>query len=150
MNPDFIFSFYYRDMVGKDILGIPAKGCINLHGSLLPKYRGRCPLNWAVINGEKETGVTLHYMTEKPDNGDILAQEKFAIGTNDTAKDVHMNATRAAAKLLKAALPKLRKGTLKAVKQDEKKPLISAGANLKTVRSTGEKQPRKSVISCVA
>ena len=127
MNPDFIFSFYYRDMVGKDILGIPAKGCINLHGSLLPKYRGRCPLNWAVINGEKETGVTLHYMTEKPDNGDILAQEKFAIGTNDTAKDVHMNATRAAAKLLKAALPKLRKGTLKAVKQDEKKATYFGG-----------------------
>lgn len=127
MNPDFIFSFYYRDMVGKDILGIPAKGCINLHGSLLPKYRGRCPLNWAVINGEKETGVTLHYMTEKPDNGDILAQEKFAIGTNDTAKNVHMNATRAAAKLLKAALPKLRKGTLKAVKQDEKKATYFGG-----------------------
>lgn len=127
MNPDFIFSFYYRDMVGKDILGIPAKGCINLHGSLLPKYRGRCPLNWAVINGEKETGVTLHYMTAKPDNGDILAQEKFAIGTNDTAKDVHMNATRAAAKLLKAALPKLRKGTLKAVKQDEKKATYFGG-----------------------
>ena len=127
MNPDFIFSFYYRDMVGKDILGIPAKGCIKLHGSLLPKYRGRCPLNWAVINGEKETGVTLHYMTEKPDNGDILAQEKFAIGTNDTAKDVHMNATRAAAKLLKAALPKLRKGTLKAVKQDEKKATYFGG-----------------------
>lgn len=127
MNPDFIFSFYYRDMVGKDILGIPAKGCINLHGSLLPKYRGRCPLNWAVINGEKETGVTLHYMTEKPDNGDILAQEKFAIGANDTAKDVHMNATKAAAKLLKAALPKLRKGTLKAVKQDEKKATYFGG-----------------------
>ncbi len=127
MNPDFIFSFYYRDMVGKDILGIPAKGCINLHGSLLPKYRGRCPLNWAVINGEKETGVTLHYMTEKPDNGDILAQEKFAIGANDTAKDVHMNATRAAAKLLKTALPKLRKGTLKAVKQDEKKATYFGG-----------------------
>ena len=127
MNPDFIFSFYYRDMVRKDILDIPAKGCINLHGSLLPKYRGRCPLNWAVINGEKETGVTLHYMTEKPDNGDILAQEKFAIGANDTAKDVHMNATRAAAKLLKAALPKLRKGTLKAVKQDEKKASYFGG-----------------------
>ena len=127
MNPDFIFSFYYRDMVGKEILGIPAKGCINLHGSLLPKYRGRCPLNWAVINGEKETGVTLHYMTEKPDNGDILAQEKFAIGADDTAKDVHLNAVKAAAKLLKTALPKLRKGTLKAVRQDEKKATYFGG-----------------------
>ena len=79
MKPDFIFSFYYRNMLGKELLAIPKKGAINLHGSLLPKYRGRCPINWAVLNGEKEAGVTLHYMTEKPDAGDILAQEKFPI-----------------------------------------------------------------------
>ena len=127
MKPDFIFSFYYRNMVGKELLSIPAKGCINLHGSLLPKYRGRCPINWAVINGEKETGVTFHYMTEKPDTGDILAQEKFPIGPNDTARDVHENAAKAAAKLLRAALPKLKKGLLKGVKQDEKKATYFGG-----------------------
>ncbi len=127
MKPDFIFSFYYRNMIGKELLSIPAKGCINLHGSLLPKYRGRCPINWAVINGEKETGVTFHYMTEKPDTGDILAQEKFPIGPNDTARDVHENAAKAAAKLLRAALPKLKKGLLKGVKQDEKKATYFGG-----------------------
>ncbi len=127
MKPDFIFSFYYRNLVGKEILAIPAKGCVNLHGSLLPKYRGRCPINWAVINGEKETGVTFHYMTEKPDAGDILAQEKFPIGPSDTARDVHEKAAKAAAKLLRAALPKLKKGTLKGVKQDEKKATYFGG-----------------------
>ena len=127
MKPDFIFSFYYRNMIGKELLSIPAKGCINLHGSLLPKYRGRCPINWAVINGEKETGVTFHYMTEKPDTGDILAQEKFPIGPNDTARDVHENAAKAAAKLLRAALPKLKKGLPKGVKQDEKKATYFGG-----------------------
>ncbi|MBO7147656.1 MAG: bifunctional UDP-4-amino-4-deoxy-L-arabinose formyltransferase/UDP-glucuronic acid oxidase ArnA [Lentisphaeria bacterium] len=119
MQPDFIFSFYYRHMLGKELLSIPRLGAINLHGSLLPKYRGRVPINWAVIRGEKETGVTLHYMTEKPDAGDILAQERFPIGENDTALDVHLNAAKAAAELLKKALPQLKNGSLKAVKQDE-------------------------------
>jgi len=62
MAPDILFSFYYRDMVKPEILDIPTAGCLNLHGSLLPKYRGRCPINWVLVNGEEETGVTLHYM----------------------------------------------------------------------------------------
>ncbi len=120
MNPDFIFSFYYRNMLKKEILDIPAKKAYNLHGSLLPKYRGRCPINWAVINGEKETGVTLHEMTAHPDDGAIVGQEKFAILSNDTALDVHEKAAKAAAKLLNAVLPKLAKGKIKTVKQNEK------------------------------
>ena len=127
MKPDFIFSFYYRNMLGKELLAIPKKGAINLHGSLLPKYRGRCPINWAVLNGEKETGVTLHYMTEKPDAGDILAQEKFAIEKDDTALDVHQKAAKAAAVLLKKALPKLKKGTLKGIPQDHEKSTYYGG-----------------------
>ena len=127
MKPDFIFSFYYRNMLGKELLAIPKKGAINLHGSLLPKYRGRCPINWAVLNGEKEAGVTLHYMTEKPDAGDILAQEKFPIGKDDTALDVHQKAAKAAAVLLKKALPKLKKGTLKGIPQDNEKSTYYGG-----------------------
>ena len=73
MEPDFIFSFYYRNLLKADLLAVPRLGCINLHGSLLPKYRGRVPINWAIINGEKETGVTLHYMTQRADAGDIIA-----------------------------------------------------------------------------
>ena len=75
MKPDFIFSFYYRNMVKQEILDIPAKGALNLHGSLLPKYRGRVPINWAIINGETETGVTLHHMTAKPDAGQLEGRE---------------------------------------------------------------------------
>ena len=127
MKPDFIFSFYYRNMLGRELLAIPKKGAINLHGSLLPKYRGRCPINWAVLNGEKETGVTLHYMTEKPDAGDILAQEKFAVAAADTALDVHEKAAKAAAVLLKKALPKLKKGTLKGIRQDDEKATYYGG-----------------------
>ena len=127
MKPDFIFSFYYRNMLGKELLAIPKKGAINLHGSLLPKYRGRCPINWAVLNGEKETGVTLHYMTEKPDAGDILAQEKFSISSDDTALDVHQKAAEAAAVLLRKALPKLKKGTLKGIPQNNDKSTYYGG-----------------------
>ena len=122
MKPDYLFSFYYREIIGKEILAIPSKGALNLHGSLLPKYRGCAPINWAVINGEKETGVTLHLMAEKVDAGDIVAQKKISIGANDTAKDVHLKAAKAAADLLNAELPKLAKakGRVKGKKQNEK------------------------------
>ncbi len=120
MKPDFIFSFYYRSLICKKILDIPAEGALNLHGSLLPKYRGRCPINWAILNGETKTGVTLHYMTEKPDAGNVVAQEAFAITKDDTAKTVHEKATAAAAKLMKGILPALLKGKAPSKKQNEK------------------------------
>ena len=105
MAPEIIFSFYYRNMLKADLLDIPAKGCINLHGSLLPKYRGRVPINWALINGESETGVTLHYMTAKADAGNIIAQERIAIEDCDTAKTLHLKAAKASGELLVKALP---------------------------------------------
>ncbi|MEI8245376.1 MAG: bifunctional UDP-4-amino-4-deoxy-L-arabinose formyltransferase/UDP-glucuronic acid oxidase ArnA [Lentisphaerota bacterium] len=127
IKPDIIFSFYFRDMVKSPILEIPKHGCLNLHGSLLPAYRGRVPINWAIINGETETGVTLHYMTTKPDNGDIVGQEKIAIGPDDTAKDVHQNATKAAAALLEKMLPLVKKGKAPRKKQDESKASYFGG-----------------------
>ncbi|MBW2119343.1 MAG: bifunctional UDP-glucuronic acid oxidase/UDP-4-amino-4-deoxy-L-arabinose formyltransferase, partial [Deltaproteobacteria bacterium] len=93
LEPDILFSFYYRDMVGPSILDIPPAGCLNLHGSLLPEYRGRCPINWVLVNGEKETGVTLHYMTPNPDDGDIVCQEKIVISAKDTAQSLHEKMT---------------------------------------------------------
>ena len=119
MAPDFIFSFYYRELVKPEILAIPAKGCVNLHGSLLPKYRGRVPLNWAIINGEKETGVTLHYMTSRADAGDIIGQERFEITEDDTARTVFGKAEAAAGKLLDEMLPKLDDGTAPRIAQNE-------------------------------
>ncbi|MGE4564455.1 MAG: bifunctional UDP-4-amino-4-deoxy-L-arabinose formyltransferase/UDP-glucuronic acid oxidase ArnA [Victivallaceae bacterium] len=119
MAPDFIFSFYYREMVKPEILEIPRCGALNLHGSLLPKYRGRVPLNWALINGESETGVTLHYMTKRADAGDIVDQEAFAIEDCDTAKTLFDKAVAASTKLLDRTLPLLKNGEARRRAQNE-------------------------------
>lgn len=118
LQPDFLFSFYYREMLKKDLLEIPKCGALNMHGSLLPKYRGRVPVNWAIIHGETETGATLHYMTEKPDNGDIVAQQAVPILPNDTALQVFQKVTVAAEIALNGVLPALLAGTAPRVKQD--------------------------------
>jgi len=118
MAPDIIFSFYYRKIINREILDIPARGCLNLHGSMLPEYRGRCPVNWVLVNGEKETGVTLHYMTPTPDSGDIAAQKKIEISDTDTAKSLHMKSAEAVSLLLDEALPKIKENTIKPVPQD--------------------------------
>ncbi|MBQ8753958.1 MAG: bifunctional UDP-4-amino-4-deoxy-L-arabinose formyltransferase/UDP-glucuronic acid oxidase ArnA [Lentisphaeria bacterium] len=127
MAPDFIFSFYYRNMLSEEILAVPAKGALNLHGSLLPKYRGRVPINWAIINGEKETGVTLHYMTRKADAGDIVDQEKIAITNDDTAKTLFCKAEKAAALMLDRALPLLKEGKADRIPQDDSKATTFGG-----------------------
>lgn len=109
-EPDFIFSFYYRKILCREILAIPRLGALNLHGSLLPKYRGRCPVNWVLIHGERETGVTLHYMEEKPDRGDIVAQQAVPITDDDTALTLFRKLTDAAAALVRDTYPLLRAG----------------------------------------
>nr|WP_321467734.1 bifunctional UDP-4-amino-4-deoxy-L-arabinose formyltransferase/UDP-glucuronic acid oxidase ArnA [uncultured Desulfobulbus sp.] len=118
MQPDALFSFYYRNMVGQEILDIPAQGCINLHGSLLPSYRGRCPVNWVLVNGEQETGVTLHYMTAKPDDGDIIGQQQVTIAEDDTALSLFGKLNQAAQVLLSVELPKIKAGTNARMPQD--------------------------------
>lgn len=110
IRPDFIFSFYYRSMIKKKVLDIPRCGALNMHGSYLPKYRGRVPVNWAVINGETETGATLHYMVEKPDAGDIVDRVKVSISSTDTAFDVFNKVTDAAEQIIARAWPLLREG----------------------------------------
>jgi methionyl-tRNA formyltransferase len=106
-KPDFLFSFYYRLMLKPALLALGAGGALNMHGSLLPKYRGRVPVNWAVINGESETGATLHYMVEKPDAGDIVDQQAVPILPDDTAFDVFNKVTIAAEIALHRCLPAL-------------------------------------------
>jgi len=118
MAPDILFSFYYRNMVSSDILNIPPSGCLNLHGSLLPKYRGRCPINWVLVNGETETGVTLHYMTPKADDGDIVCQKKMLISDTDTARTLHDKASKATANMLDEILPQIREGKPPRTPQD--------------------------------
>ena len=118
LQPDFVFSFYYREMLKRELLEIPKHGALNMHGSLLPKYRGRVPVNWAIIHGETETGATLHYMTEKPDNGDIVAQQAIPILPNDTALQVFQKVTVAAEMALNEVLPALVAGTAPRIRQD--------------------------------
>ena len=127
LAPDVIFSFYYRDIVKKEILALPAKGCINLHGSLLPAYRGRCPVNWVLVNGESETGVTLHYMTPKADDGDIIAQRSIAITDDDTAKTLFEKTIGEAQTLLKETLPAILAGTAPRIPQDASKASYFGG-----------------------
>ncbi len=118
LAPDIIFSFYYRNMLGREILDIPGQGALNLHGSLLPAYRGRCPVNWVLINGEKKTGITLHYMTSAPDAGDIVAQEEIAITQEDTAHTLYGKLVPAASRLLDKYLPLIKAGSAPRVPQN--------------------------------
>ncbi len=119
LSPDFLFSCYYRHMLQKPWLSLPTRGALNLHGSLLPRFRGRCPVNWVLIKGETETGVTLHYMEEKPDKGDIVGQERVAIQPEDTALTLFARMTVAAGTLLREVYPLLRAGTAPRVPQDQ-------------------------------
>ena len=118
--PDFILSFYYRNMIKPEILSLPGCGALNLHGSYLPRYRGRVPVNWAVINGETETGATLHYMVEKPDAGDIVDQEKVTIEFTDTSFDVFNKVTDAAVTVIARSWPLLVAGTAGRIPMDLK------------------------------
>jgi UDP-4-amino-4-deoxy-L-arabinose formyltransferase/UDP-glucuronic acid dehydrogenase (UDP-4-keto-hexauronic acid decarboxylating) len=110
-RPEFIFSFYFRWMIPTRVLALAPRGAFNLHGSLLPHYRGRAPVNWVLVNGERETGVSLHTMVAKADAGDLVDQERVPIARADTAFTLYGKLERAADTLLDRALPGLRDGT---------------------------------------
>jgi UDP-4-amino-4-deoxy-L-arabinose formyltransferase/UDP-glucuronic acid dehydrogenase (UDP-4-keto-hexauronic acid decarboxylating) len=118
-GPDFIFSFYYRYMLPAAFLDLARRGAFNLHGSLLPRYRGRAPVNWALIHGETETGLTLHRMTPRPDDGPIVAQVRVPIDETDTAADLYAKMVPAAAGLVAETWPRLADGTAEETPQDE-------------------------------
>jgi methionyl-tRNA formyltransferase len=118
LKADFLFSFYYRMMLKPALLATAPKGAFNMHGSLLPNYRGRVPINWAIIKGETKTGATLHEMVEKPDAGRIVDQTTVPILPNDTAHDVFQKVTLAAEITLDRALPDLISGTAQMRAQD--------------------------------
>ncbi|MFY9327576.1 MAG: formyltransferase [Georgfuchsia sp.] len=120
LQPDFLFSFYYRLMLKPALLAVSPRGAYNMHGSLLPKYRGRVPVNWAIIQGEHETGATLHRMVEKPDAGEIVIRQAVPILPNDTAGEVFNKVTLAAEIALDKVLPQLIAGTAPHVMPDIK------------------------------
>lgn len=119
MQPDFIFSFYYRALLSDTILNCARVGAFNLHGSLLPKYRGRAPLNWVLVNGETETGVTLHRMVKRADAGDVVAQQRVAIDPQDNALTLHRKLVACAGQLLEGALPPMKRGEITATPQND-------------------------------
>jgi len=110
LQPDFVFSFYYRAMLGAPLLSAARCGALNMHGSLLPKYRGRAPVNWAILRGERETGATLHYMVERADAGDIVDAQAVPILIDDDAREVFAKVTVAAETVLARTLPALLAG----------------------------------------
>jgi len=117
LAPDFLFSFYFREMIGEEILRIPKLGAYNLHGSLLPKYRGRAPINWVLAKGEAKTGVTLHAMTPKPDDGDVFGQREIPIAWDETALGLTKKAAQAGRELLLDTVPMLADGSIRGVPQ---------------------------------
>ncbi len=119
MQPQILYSFYYRNLICQEILDIPERGAFNMHGSLLPRYRGRVPVNWAVLNGENRTGATLHFMVKKPDAGDIVDQEEVPIGPQDTAQQVFVRITAAARRVLERQMDAIAAGRAPRHPQDE-------------------------------
>ncbi|ECG1193614.1 bifunctional UDP-4-amino-4-deoxy-L-arabinose formyltransferase/UDP-glucuronic acid oxidase ArnA [Salmonella bongori] len=119
LAPDIIFSFYYRHLLSEEILQLAPAGAFNLHGSLLPKYRGRAPLNWVLVNGESETGVTLHRMVKRADAGEIVANQRVAIAQDDMAITLHHKLCQAARQMLDRILPAMKCGDISSVPQCE-------------------------------
>jgi len=112
LAPDYLFSFYYRHMIPAELLACAKIAALNMHGSLLPKYRGRAPVNWAILHGETETGATLHVMEVKPDAGDIVGQSAVSIGPDETATEVFGKVSQAAVTVMNQLLPELVQGRI--------------------------------------
>jgi len=127
LAPDFLISCYYRYMLKQPLLDLPVRGALNLHGSLLPRYRGKCPINWVLVHGETETGLTLHYMEEKPDRGDIVAQQRVPIFPDDTALTLNLKLAAAAEALWNEIYAELRAGTAPRRPQDHSRASYFGG-----------------------
>ena len=127
LAPDFILSFYFRDLLAPEVLRLAKRGALNLHGSLLPRYRGRCPVNWVLVNGERETGVTLHHMETKPDRGDIVAQRAVPIADDDTALSLNRKLGEVARLLLRETYPLLATGSAPRIPQDHRRASYFGG-----------------------
>jgi len=127
LQPDLILSVYYRHMIGTKILALPPLGAFNMHGSLLPKYRGRAPINWAVLHGEPRLGMTLHRMVKDPDAGAIVDQEGIDIAPRDTAEQAFRKVLPCARLVLARQIDALLAGTAKETSQDESQATYFTG-----------------------
>jgi len=121
LSPDLIVVVAYGKILPREILDIPHSGCINAHASLLPKYRGAAPIQRALLNGEKQTGVTIMFINEKMDAGDILLQEKIMVSPSDNLETLSDKLSKLSAKLLVKAILQIRQGTCSRISQDNTK-----------------------------
>jgi methionyl-tRNA formyltransferase len=127
LQPDLILSVYYRHMIGTKILAMPPLGAWNIHGSLLPKYRGRAPINWAIVHGEPRIGMTLHRMVKSADAGDVVDQEGVAIGPRDSAEVAFRKVMPCARVVLERQIDALLAGTAKETPQDHSQATTFGG-----------------------
>ncbi len=148
-NPEFLFSLYYRHMLDKAWLKVPRRGALNMHGSLLPKYRGRAPVHWAILKGESATGASLHYMLEKPDAGALVDQQSVPILENDTALEVSLKVAEAAEQVLRRSLPALAAGSAPAGPLDLGEGVLFRPAGTRRMgASIGDARPGRCTIWC--
>ncbi len=126
-RPDFLFSFYYRRLIPPEILALAPRGAFNLHGSLLPRFRGRAPVNWALIEGAEKTGVTLHVMDADVDHGDIVGQKEVPIAPRETALSLSRKLVETGHALLVETVPAIARGEEKHVAQDHAGATVYGG-----------------------
>ena len=143
MRPDLILSVYYRNMISTKVLGLAPLGAFNMHGSLLPKYRGRAPINWAVLHGEPRIGMTLHRMVKAPDAGAIVDQEGVAIGPRDTAEQAFRKVLPCARRVLARQIDAAPRGDrARDAAGRRRRRRISGDESPRTGASTGRKPAR--------
>ncbi|MGE7185149.1 methionyl-tRNA formyltransferase [Peribacillus sp. NPDC006672] len=121
LNPDLVVTAAFGQILPNELLDAPKYGCINVHASLLPELRGGAPIHYSILQGKEKTGITIMYMAEKLDAGDILTQAEVAIGEEDNVGTLHDKLSKIGSDLLAETLPKLLNGDLRAIKQDEDK-----------------------------
>jgi len=123
--PDLVLSVYYGHRIPRAIRSIPRLGALNVHGSLLPRWRGRAPIPWVILAGDAEAGVTLHEMVHAMDAGDVYGTERFPVGPRDTATEVYGRTVVAARTLLRRALPRVEDGTARPEPQDHARATVA-------------------------
>jgi methionyl-tRNA formyltransferase len=148
LRPELVFSFYYRHMIPMRLLGAARLGAFNMHGSLLPKYRGKAPVNWAVLHGEDHTGATLHHMVQKPDAGDLVDQQRVPIGGRDTAAQVTERVIAAAREVLDRQLKNLLRGAAPRIPQDHAQATYFGGRTPEDGRIDW-RQPARAIFNLV-
>ena len=149
LKPEVICVVAYGKILPKEILEIPSKGCINVHGSLLPKYRGAAPIQWAVLNGDKTTGITTMYMGEGMDTGDMILTKEVAIGDNETTGELWDRLSIIGGELLIETLKQIEEGTAPRIKQDDSKASIAPMLNKEMAKIDWENKTAKEIKNLV-